>query len=83
MCSVLLSKRIQGGGGVSGRASQRTPHWSRDLKGEYDFVRCKDSRGKERGTSGRGERECKEEGSEGTQLVEGMTGSSAWLERIF
>lgn len=25
-------------------------------------------------------KECKEEGSEGTQHVEGMAGSSAWLE---
>lgn len=68
---------------LSGRASQRTPHWSRDLKGEYDFIGCKESRGKERDTSGRGKRECREEGSEGTQHVEGMTGSSVWLEQIF
>lgn len=80
------------GGSIPGRVSQRTPHWCRDLKGEYDFVRCKYLRGKEGGThlpsrpptqrggtSGRGERECKEEGSEGMQHVEGMTGSSVWL----
>lgn len=42
-------KKCPSGRHVPGGALQRTPHWSGDLDGKYDFVRGKDPRGKEKG----------------------------------
>lgn len=49
-------------GSVTRRGFAEDTHWSRGLKGKYDFVRCKDSRGKQRRTSGGGKRVCKDKG---------------------